>query len=59
MEHYPIASFVLRFHLAEIDKVSDKKLWRIRVNHVQCEEETLFESIEEAMNYMKKVVGIS
>lgn len=52
-----IASFVVRFHLTDVDKESKKKNWRIKVTHVQKDEETLFETIEEATVFMKKIVG--
>lgn len=57
MEQTQIASFIIRFHLAEFDKDSNRKSWRIKVTHVQEDEETLFETIEEATLFMKKIVG--
>lgn len=54
-----IASFVIRFHLTDVEEYTNKKHWRIKVNHVQQEKETLFDSIEEAMDYMKAVVEVS
>jgi hypothetical protein len=48
-----IASFVVRFQLAAVERESGKKQWRIKVTHVQEDKETLFESIEEAMEFMK------
>ncbi|MDQ0153818.1 hypothetical protein [Robertmurraya andreesenii] len=57
MEQNQIASFIVRFHLADIDMESNRKSWRIKVTHVQKDEETLFESIEEATVFMKKVIG--
>lgn len=59
MEQSQIASFVIRFHLAEVDKETNKKNWRIKVTHVQKDEETLFETIEDATHFMKKIVGES
>jgi hypothetical protein len=55
MESNQIASFVVRFQLAAVEKDTAKKHWRIKVTHVQMERETLFESIEEAMEYMKEM----
>ena len=55
MESNQIASFVVRFQLASFEKDTGKKLWRIKVTHVQQDRETLFESMEEAMEYMKKM----
>ncbi len=59
MELNQIASFIIRFHLAELDEGTNKKNWRIKVTHVQQESEALFKSIEEAMEYMKTVVEAS
>ncbi|WP_075981498.1 hypothetical protein [Bacillus massilinigeriensis] len=58
MEQNQIASFIIRFHLAEVDETTNEKKWRIKVNHVQSEQETFFESFEEAMKYMKRVVDV-
>lgn len=58
----PIASFVVRFHIAHTESQSDEKQYRIKVTHVQDEIETTFESFEEAMKFMKMSVehlGIS
>jgi hypothetical protein len=55
MELNQIASFVVRFQLAAVEKETGKKQWRIKVTHVQEERETLFESIEEAMEFMKEI----
>jgi hypothetical protein len=56
VEPIQIASFVVRFQLASIDKETGKKQWRIKVTHVQEEWETLFESIEEATAFMLSMV---
>ncbi|WP_335382127.1 hypothetical protein [Neobacillus drentensis] len=42
------------FQLAAIEKETGEKQWRIKITHVQEERETLFESIEEAMNFMRQ-----
>ncbi|MFJ5713948.1 hypothetical protein [Neobacillus sp. NPDC093127] len=55
MEINQIASFVVRFQLAAIEKETGKKQWRIKVTHVQEERETLFESVEEAMEFMQEM----
>jgi hypothetical protein len=52
-----IASFVVRFQLAAIEKETGKKQWRIKVTHVQDDLETLFESIEDAVVFMKEILG--
>ncbi|MCM3568273.1 hypothetical protein [Neobacillus mesonae] len=56
MEINQIMSFVVRFQLAAIEKETGKKQWRIKVTHVQGEQETLFDSIEEAMGLMQEMV---
>jgi hypothetical protein len=56
MESLQIASFVVRFQLAAVEKETGKKQWRIKVTHVQEEQETLFETIEEATAFMKSMV---
>lgn len=56
MEPLQIASFVVRFQLASVEKETGKKQWRIKVTHVQEEWETLFETIEEATTFMKSMV---
>jgi hypothetical protein len=56
MEPIQIASFVVRFHLAAVEKETCKKQWRIKVTHVQEEQETLFETIEEATAFMMSMV---
>jgi hypothetical protein len=48
-----IASFVVRFQLAGINENSHEKQWRIKVTHVQDDDEHLFDSIEEACLYMR------
>lgn len=52
MDSNQIASFVVRFHLVDVNEENGGKKWRIKVTCVQNEEETLFESIEEAMDFM-------
>ena len=56
MEPIQIASFVVRFQLAAVEKETGKKQWRIKVTHVQEEKETLFETIEEATAFMMSMV---
>lgn len=59
MEEKQFASFVIRFHLTGVDEKNHLKHWRIKVTDVQGKEESLFETIEEAMNYMKKRTNYS
>ncbi|WP_419955826.1 hypothetical protein ACN6MT_10500 [Neobacillus niacini] len=56
MESLQIASFVVRFQLAAVEKETGRKQWRIKVTHVQEDRETLFETIEEATAFMKSMV---
>ncbi|WP_160724367.1 hypothetical protein [Bacillus sp. USDA818B3_A] len=51
-----IASFVVRFQLEGVEEDSGKKQWRIKITYVQEERETLFEKIEDALEYMKDMV---
>lgn len=56
MDFNQMASFVVRFHLVDVHGDDCRKKWRIKVTCVQNEEETLCESIEEAMEFMKMTV---
>jgi hypothetical protein len=47
-----ITSFVVRCHVID----SHQRDYRIKLTHVQGEQELSFDSFEEAMNYMKKKV---
>lgn len=55
MELKQITSFVVRFQLAAVDKDTGEKQWRIKVTHVQEDRETLFESMDEAVVFMKEI----
>jgi hypothetical protein len=55
MESIQIASFVVRFQLAALEKETGEKQWRIKVTHVQEDRETLFNTIEEACVFMKEI----
>jgi hypothetical protein len=59
MELNPIASFIIRISLAKSDGSCSKEVWRIKVTHVQQESEILFQSMEDAVNYMKTITGVS
>lgn len=56
MDTKQITSFIVRFQLTDIEEESNEKRWRIKVTHVQDEYENLFDSIEEAMFFMKQKV---
>ena len=59
MEHNKIASFIIRISLANLEDSSSKGMWRIKVTYVQQESETLFQTIDDAVDYMKSITGIS
>ena len=54
-----IASFVVRISIADYNESNEQKRWKIKVTHVQNETETLFNSMDGATAYMKKIVGLS
>ncbi|MCD5325824.1 MULTISPECIES: hypothetical protein [Pontibacillus] len=49
----PVSSFVVRFHLANVDPRTKEKTYRIKVTHVQTEHESTFDLLDEAVRYMK------
>ncbi|MCH6266043.1 MULTISPECIES: hypothetical protein [Neobacillus] len=55
MDTNQVTSFVVRFQLAAVEKETGSRHWRIKVTHVQEDRETLFETIEEAMLFMKEI----
>ena len=59
MEQNITASFIIRISLARLDESTSKEIWRIKVTHVQQDAELLFQSIEDAVNYMKSITGVS
>lgn len=56
MDTKQITSFIVRFQLTDRIEETKEKQWRIKVTHVQDEHENLFESIDDAMIFMKKMV---
>lgn len=52
-----ISSFVVRCNLVDFDEASGKKQWRIKVSHVQGEEEVAVKNIDEAVSFMKQIIG--
>jgi Lhr-like helicase len=56
METKQITSFIVRFQATDLIEASTEKQWRIKVTHVQEDYENLFNSIEDAMQFMKKRV---
>jgi hypothetical protein len=56
LESKQITSFIVRFQATDVLEESNEKQWRIKVTHVQEDYENLFNSIEDAMEFMKKRV---
>ncbi len=52
-----ISSFVVRCNLVDIDEISGEKHWRIKVSHVQGEEEVAVKNMDEAVSFMKQIIG--
>jgi hypothetical protein len=53
MESKQISSFIVRFQVTDFNEESNEKQWRIKVTHVQEDNENLFNTIEDAMQFMK------
>lgn len=56
MDPQQIESFVVRFHLADVEKETGKKRWRIKITHVQGETDWMFESVDDAMNFIRQTL---
>ncbi|MFC0211433.1 hypothetical protein ACFFK0_03040 [Paenibacillus chartarius] len=60
LESGQVVSFVLRFSPspspAPAEADAEDRQWRIRITHVQEQEETMFVSVEEAFRYMKEAL---
>ncbi|WP_456275934.1 hypothetical protein [Bacillus sp. AK128] len=52
-----ITSFVIRCNCIEVQELTGKKLWRIKIKHVQGEEEISVQSLDDMLMYMKRVLG--
>jgi hypothetical protein len=50
-----MSSFVLRFSPLECEDLADHK-WRIRVTHVQNQDEVTVSTLQDAMNYIDEVL---
>ncbi|WP_078548280.1 hypothetical protein [Litchfieldia alkalitelluris] len=51
-----ITSFIVRCSLLETDQRTNDKKWRVKVSHVQGEEEVVVNDLEEALFYMKRKI---
>lgn len=56
-ENQLITSFVVRCSLIDIQDETGKKQWRIKVSHVQGEKEIAVQNLDEALRYMKRIIG--
>jgi hypothetical protein len=56
LEPQPVTSFVLRFSPAAENGEGDRR-WRIRITHVQEQEEVFVGSMEEAVAYMEAALN--
>ncbi|MFT4414864.1 hypothetical protein ACLM5H_13475 [Fredinandcohnia humi] len=55
-DNQTITSFVVRCALVDVDEVTLKKQWRIKVSHVQGEDEVVVADLEDALSFMKRVI---
>lgn len=55
-EPQPVTSFVLRFSSAPGESPSEERRYRIRITHVQDEEEIVVGSIQEAFDYIEEAL---
>lgn len=53
-DHGVISSFVIRFYPRRFDDVSSSTSWRIKVKHIQANEEVSFTTLEQAVKYMRQ-----
>ncbi|WP_026021724.1 hypothetical protein [Bacillus timonensis] len=51
-----ITSFVVRCALINVDNETMKKQWRIKISHVQGENEVVVTDLEDAVQFMKRVI---
>ncbi|WP_077617207.1 hypothetical protein [Bacillus sinesaloumensis] len=51
-----ITSFVVRCSLIDVDNGTMKKHWRIKVSHVQGENEIVVADLDDAVQFMKRVI---
>lgn len=56
MNDNQITSFVVRCALINVDNETMKKQWRIKVSHVQGENEVVVTDLEDAVQFMKQVI---
>ncbi|MEH7381659.1 hypothetical protein V7138_14450 [Bacillus sp. JJ1533] len=55
-DNQPITSFVVRCALVDVDNTTMKKQWRIKVSHVQGEDEVVVTDLDDAVQFMKRVI---
>lgn len=55
-EPQPVTSFVLRFSSAPDEASPEERRYRIRITHVQEQEEVVVGSIQEAFDYIEEAL---
>ncbi|MEH7384712.1 hypothetical protein V7147_04745 [Bacillus sp. JJ1521] len=55
-DNQTITSFVVRCALVDVDNKTMKKQWRIKVSHVQGEDEVVVTDLDDAVQFMKRVI---
>jgi hypothetical protein len=55
-DNQQVTSFVVRFSPMGQEDIQESKRWRIRVTHVQGQEETTIASMEELCEYMEQIL---
>jgi hypothetical protein len=55
-DHSIIQSFVIRFSCIKDAAVNSTQRWRIKITHVQKQEEVTVNTMEEAYSYMNEVL---
>ncbi|MFS0824262.1 hypothetical protein [Bacillus sp. 1P02SD] len=55
-DNQTITSFVVRCALVDVDNQTMKKHWRIKVSHVQGEDEVVVTDLDDAVEFMKRVI---
>ncbi|MFJ8247159.1 hypothetical protein [Peribacillus asahii] len=54
MSGQTIVSFIFRFHLANTETLTEEKQWRIKVTHIQDDNEMTFENLDDAVNFVRQ-----
>ncbi|RID84054.1 hypothetical protein D1953_14500 [Peribacillus asahii] len=54
MSGQTIVSFIFRFHLVNTEIWTEEKQWRIKVTHIQDDDEMTFENLDDAVNFVRQ-----